>query len=62
MLGYFWSLARPLFFFGVIYVFFTQVVNRGSAVRMVRLFLGTGFAGGRHARRVQKIMALETSR
>jgi len=39
-----------------------KVVNRGSAVRMVRLFLGTDFAGGRHARRVQKIMALEPPR
>jgi len=39
-----------------------KVVNRGSAVRMVRLFLGTYFAGGRHARRVQKIMALEPPR
>jgi ribose 5-phosphate isomerase RpiB len=26
---------------------------------MVRLFLGTPFGGGRHERRVQKIMALE---
>jgi ribose 5-phosphate isomerase RpiB len=29
---------------------------------MVRLFLATAFAGGRHARRVQKIMALEGPR
>jgi len=36
-----------------------KVVNRGLATRMVRLFLTTGFGGGRHARRVQKIMALE---
>jgi len=36
-----------------------RVVNRGLATRMVRLFLATGFGGGRHARRVQKIMALE---
>lgn len=35
------------------------IVNRGAAVRMVRLFLTTAFAGGRHERRVQKIMALE---
>jgi ribose 5-phosphate isomerase B len=40
----------------------SKVVNRGSAVRMVRLFLGTEFAGGRHARRVQKIMALDPPR
>jgi len=28
-------------------------------VRLVRLFLSTEFAGGRHERRVKKIMALE---
>lgn len=39
-----------------------RVVNRGLAVRMVRLFLSTPFGGGRHERRVQKIMALERSR
>jgi ribose 5-phosphate isomerase B len=36
-----------------------RVVNRGLAARMVRLFLTTPFGGGRHERRVQKIMALE---
>lgn len=36
-----------------------RVVNRGLASSMVRLFLGTAFGGGRHERRVQKIMALE---
>jgi ribose 5-phosphate isomerase B len=36
-----------------------RTVHRGAATRMVRLFLSTPFAGGRHARRVQKIMALE---
>ena len=36
-----------------------RVVNRGLAQRLVRLFLSTPFAGGRHERRVQKIMALE---
>jgi len=36
-----------------------KVVNRGAATRMVRLFLETPFAGGRHERRVRKIMALE---
>ncbi len=36
-----------------------HVVNRGLAQRLVRLFLTTPFAGGRHERRVQKIMALE---
>ena len=36
-----------------------KVVNRGLASSMVRLFLATSFGGGRHERRVQKIMALE---
>ena len=36
-----------------------RVVHRGAATRMVKLFLSTPFAGGRHERRVQKIMALE---
>jgi ribose 5-phosphate isomerase B len=36
-----------------------RVVNRGAATRMARLFLETQFAGGRHERRVRKIMALE---
>ena len=39
-----------------------KVVHRGAAVRMVRLFLQTEFAGGRHERRVKKIMALEGPR
>ncbi len=38
-----------------------RIVNRGAASRMVRLFLTTAFAGGRHERRVRKIMALESS-
>ena len=36
-----------------------NVVNRGQAARMVRIFLATSFGGGRHERRVRKIMALE---
>jgi ribose 5-phosphate isomerase B len=36
-----------------------RVVNRGLATRLVRLFLQSSFEGGRHQRRVQKIMALE---
>jgi ribose 5-phosphate isomerase B len=36
-----------------------RIVNRGLATRMTRLFLTTAFGGGRHERRVQKIMALE---
>ncbi|MEO5617766.1 MAG: ribose 5-phosphate isomerase B [Candidatus Eisenbacteria bacterium] len=39
-----------------------RVVNRGLATRLARLFLTTPFAGGRHERRVQKIMALERGR
>ena len=39
-----------------------RVVHRGEATRMVRLFLATPFAGGRHERRVLKIMALEGGR
>lgn len=39
-----------------------NVVHRGTAVRLVRLFLTTEFAGGRHERRVRKIMALEGGR
>lgn len=39
-----------------------KVVNRGQAVRMVKLFLQTDFEGGRHERRVKKIMALEGPR
>jgi ribose 5-phosphate isomerase B len=35
------------------------MVHRGLATRLVRLFLSTPFGGGRHERRVQKIMALE---
>jgi ribose 5-phosphate isomerase B len=36
-----------------------RVVNRGAATRMARLFLTTPFGGGRHERRVRKIVALE---
>jgi ribose 5-phosphate isomerase B len=39
-----------------------RVVNRGLAQRLVRLFLTTEFEGGRHERRVLKIMALERGR
>jgi ribose 5-phosphate isomerase B len=39
-----------------------KIVNRGLAARMVRLFLGTAFGGGRHERRVRKIMDLERCR
>ena len=39
-----------------------RVVNRGLAQRLTRLFLTTNFEGGRHERRVLKIMALEHGR
>jgi ribose 5-phosphate isomerase B len=38
-----------------------RVVQRGQALRIARLFLTTPFEGGRHERRVRKIMALETT-
>src|SRR5258705_6598061 len=39
-----------------------KVVHRGAAGRLARPFLPTEFAGGRHERRVKKIMALEGPR
>ena len=36
-----------------------RVVDEGLAVEMVDAFLKTPFAGGRHARRVEKISAIE---
>jgi ribose 5-phosphate isomerase B len=38
-----------------------RFVNPGHARRLVRIWLATDFAGGRHAKRVQKISALEES-
>lgn len=40
----------------------SRVVQRGHARRIVRLWLDTPFAGGRHARRVDKIDALDGAR
>jgi ribose 5-phosphate isomerase B len=40
----------------------SRVVNPGEARRLVRTFLATGHGGGRHARRVAKIRALENLR
>jgi ABC-2 type transport system permease protein len=40
-LGYLWSLMRPLLFFGVIYVFFTQIVNVGKGVPHYGVYLLT---------------------
>jgi ribose 5-phosphate isomerase B len=36
-----------------------RVVGGGLAAEMVDVFLATGFEGGRHVRRVDKIMAIE---
>jgi len=37
----------------------SRVVARGAALKLVRIFLGTSFGGGRHERRVRKIESLE---
>ena len=42
VLGYFWSLIRPLLFFGVIYVFFTQIIHVGKGIPNYGLYLLTG--------------------
>ena len=39
----------------------SRVVQRGAARRLVRVWLQTPFAGGRHARRVDKIDALDAA-
>ena len=36
-----------------------RVVGEGLAEEIVKVFLSTGFAGGRHARRVAQLVALE---
>ncbi|MGB8494267.1 MAG: ribose 5-phosphate isomerase B [Candidatus Acidiferrum sp.] len=38
-----------------------RVVNGTEAIEMVQAFLSTTFAGGRHARRVEKIMQIEAA-
>ena len=40
-LGYLWSLVRPLLFFGVIYVVFTQIVKVGQKVPHYAVYLLT---------------------
>ncbi len=40
-LGYVWSLARPLLFFGVIYLVFTHVVRFGAGVENYAVYLLT---------------------
>jgi ABC-2 type transport system permease protein len=42
VLGYVWSLVRPLLFFGVLYFVFTQVFNLGAGVYGYPLYLLTG--------------------
>jgi ABC-2 type transport system permease protein len=42
VLGYFWSLMRPLLFFGVIYVFFTQIIDVGKGIPHYGVYLLTG--------------------
>lgn len=42
VLGYVWSLIRPLLFFGVIYLFFTQIVNLGKHQPHYGVYLLTG--------------------
>jgi len=39
VLGYFWSLVRPLLFFGVLYTFFTVVLNLGRGVPHYPVYL-----------------------
>jgi ABC-2 type transport system permease protein len=41
VLGYAWSLIRPLLFFGVIYVVFTQIFNFGNGVPHYGVYLLT---------------------
>jgi ABC-2 type transport system permease protein len=42
VLGYAWSLMRPLLFFGVIYVVFTQIFSFGNGVPHYGVYLLTG--------------------
>jgi ABC-2 type transport system permease protein len=39
VLGYVWSLARPLLFFGVLYVFFTRALKLGAGVPHYPVYL-----------------------
>lgn len=41
-LGYLWQLMRPLLFFGVIYVFFTQILHVGKGIPHYGVYLLTG--------------------
>ena len=42
ILGYLWSLMRPLLFFGVLYLFFTKVVGLGKGVPHYGVYLLSG--------------------
>jgi ABC-2 type transport system permease protein len=42
VLGYLWSLMRPLLFFGVLYVFFTKILHVGQGVPHYGVYLLTG--------------------
>jgi ABC-2 type transport system permease protein len=42
VLGYAWSLMRPLLFFGVIYLFFTKIINISKGIPHYGLYLLTG--------------------
>jgi ABC-2 type transport system permease protein len=42
ILGYVWSLVRPLLFFGVLYLFFTQILKIGKGLPHYGAYLLTG--------------------
>jgi len=42
VLGYLWSLLRPLLFFGVLYLFFTKIVRIGQGIPHYGVYLLTG--------------------
>jgi ABC-2 type transport system permease protein len=42
VLGYLWSLMRPLLFFGVLYLFFTQILHIGKGIPHYGAYLLTG--------------------
>lgn len=42
VLGYFWSLARPLLFFGVLYVFFVKILGISRGIPHYGVYLLTG--------------------
>ena len=42
VLGYFWSLARPLLFFGVLYVFFVEILHISRGIPHYGVYLLSG--------------------